>query len=177
MWAKASISPLFELAGEVQPVGKADCVHISTGIVLRTHAVACDSHGSDVGAPRVENDPSLDAGLSRGDVAIGMQVNLPVAARHIGRRPGLVDEDQMVGIERRMKARRASATSGRSRSAACRLFFARDLLRLEKLPQARQSDADPMPGRQGTADFLQGQAGCLATNSNTAARCLTKRER
>jgi hypothetical protein len=31
MWAKASISPLFELAreaGEAQPVGEADCPHI-----------------------------------------------------------------------------------------------------------------------------------------------------
>src|ERR1700680_5282899 len=53
-------------------------VHISIGIVLRTLAGACDSHGSDVGALVVENQPSLDAGFSLGEAAIGVQVDLLV---------------------------------------------------------------------------------------------------
>ena len=58
---------------------------------------------------------------------------------------------------RRMKARRFSATLGRSCSAACRLFFERGLLRPQEPPQARQPHRDPVPGRQRAAQLLQGQ--------------------
>src|SRR5882762_5788213 len=80
MWAKASISPLFELArevGEAQPVGKADRPHI------HRHCASYTCRGVRAMALMlallvVENQPSPDAGLSRSDVAIGMQVNLLV---------------------------------------------------------------------------------------------------
>src|SRR5438552_19165948 len=52
MWAKASISPLSELAreaGEAQPVGTADRPQ-STGL-LGKFAAACDNPGSGAGAP------------------------------------------------------------------------------------------------------------------------------
>src|SRR5215831_14738803 len=62
---------------------------------------------------------------------------------------------------RRIKARRASATSGRSCSAACRLFFARDLLCPEKPPHTGQPDRDPVLGHQRAADLLQGQVWLL----------------
>src|SRR5437868_1610381 len=51
MWAKASISPLSELAreaGEAQPVGSADRP-LSTGLPGKFDAV-CDTRGSDAGA-------------------------------------------------------------------------------------------------------------------------------
>jgi hypothetical protein len=69
---------------------------------------------------------------------------------------------------RRMNSRRCSATSARSPACAGAgsarrhggSFFERDVLRLEKPPQTRQADADPV-SRQRAADLLQGQVRLL----------------
>src|SRR6185503_5425228 len=60
---------------------------------------------------------------------------------------------------RRMNTRRASATSGRSCSAACRVFFERQLMGTEKPVYRTQPDGDPARGCKRTADLLQGQIG------------------
>src|SRR6188472_785939 len=58
---------------------------------------------------------------------------------------------------RRMNTRRAWATSGRSCSAACRVFFERQLMGTEKPVHRTQPDGDPARGRKPAADLLQGQ--------------------
>src|SRR3954451_6761367 len=62
---------------------------------------------------------------------------------------------------RRMNTRRAWATSGRSCSAACRVFFERQLVGSEKPMHRAQPDGDPAQDRKRTADLLQGQVGLL----------------
>src|SRR3954471_11175824 len=62
---------------------------------------------------------------------------------------------------RRMKTRRAWATSGRSCSLACRVFFERQLVGSEKPVHRTQPDGDPARDRKRTADLLQGQVGLL----------------
>jgi hypothetical protein len=61
----------------------------------------------------------------------------PVPAGHVGLGPGLVDEDQALGIKPALmllQRERRRATSGRSCSLACRLFFERDPLAGEERP-------------------------------------------
>ena len=60
---------------------------------------------------------------------------------------------------RRMKTRRASATSGRSCSAAWRVFFARQVVGTKKPVHCTQPDRDPARGRKRATDLLQGQVG------------------
>src|SRR4051812_49950840 len=56
-----------------------------------------------------------------------------------------------------MNLRRASATSGRPCSVACRLFFDGDPVAFEEPPDRRLADANAMPGRQFRADLGQRQ--------------------
>src|SRR3954463_8127377 len=58
---------------------------------------------------------------------------------------------------RRMKAWRASATSGRCCSAAGRLFFKGDVVRLEKARDGALANGDAVPLDQRAADLLQRQ--------------------
>src|SRR5688500_8996804 len=58
---------------------------------------------------------------------------------------------------RRMKAWRASATSGRCCSAACRLFFEGDVVRFEKARDGALANGDGVPLDQRAADLLQRQ--------------------
>src|SRR5215472_4344176 len=62
---------------------------------------------------------------------------------------------------RRIKARRASATSGDPARRHVGSFFARDLLCPEKPPHTGQPDRDPVLGHQRAADLLQGQVWLL----------------
>src|SRR3954469_19626153 len=59
---------------------------------------------------------------------------------------------------RRMNTRRAWATSGRSCSAACRVFFERQVMGSEKSVHRAQPDGDAAD-RKRAADLLQGQVG------------------
>src|SRR5918997_4031728 len=61
---------------------------------------------------------------------------------------------------RRMNTRRAWATSGRSCSAACRVFFERQVMGTQKPVHRTQPDGDPGGGKCA-ADLLQGQVGLL----------------
>src|SRR3954454_13183045 len=56
-----------------------------------------------------------------------------------------------------MKAWRASATSGRCCSAACRLFFQGDGVSLEKARDGATANSDGVPLDQRAADLLQRQ--------------------
>ena len=79
MWAKASISPLSELAreaGEAEPVGKADSPH-STGFLvnLPRRAVA---EALVLAFLVVETEPGADASLGLGDRRVGVEIDFLV---------------------------------------------------------------------------------------------------
>ena len=78
---------------------------------------------------------------------------------HFGRRPGFVDKDQArVGSRSDWPlnhANRRRATSGRSCSAACAVFFEADPLALEEIPDLRRAGRDLTPLRQALGNLRQ----------------------
>src|SRR5262245_44182463 len=58
-------------------------------------------------------------------------------------------------------ASRASATSGRSRSAACRTFFKRDLVAVVEAPHRADGDRELLLAAKPVANLLQRQIGLL----------------
>jgi hypothetical protein len=78
MWAKASISPLSELAreaGEAEPVGKADrpYIHRPSWYILPRRAIA---EALMLALLIVEVEPGADASLGLGHCRIGVEVDL-----------------------------------------------------------------------------------------------------
>jgi len=79
MWAKASISPLSELAREARKRSRSatPIVHTPTGLPDKFAAV-CDSRGSGAGARLVETEPGANTGLGFGHCQISVKVDLLV---------------------------------------------------------------------------------------------------
>jgi hypothetical protein len=72
-----------------------------------------------------------------------------VAASHLGRSPGLVEEDQAFGIEIKLASNQTSRRirmSGRSYSAACAVFFARDGVAGEEAPDRAVAEGHDFVG-------------------------------
>jgi hypothetical protein len=69
----------------------------------------------------------------------------------------------------RIQRRRARTTSARSRSAACRLFFKRDLVPLEKTRQRAAAGSNPMPS-QLCDGFYQSQVRLFGNHGQYAVR-------
>src|SRR5690242_14267577 len=74
----------------------------------------------------------------------------------------------------RIQRRRARATSGRSRSAACRLFFEGDATASKKPRQRTLAGLDP-PLQQFRQGLLQGRIGLLSDQSQYYRRMLLQR--
>lgn len=74
----------------------------------------------------------------------------------------------------RIQRRRARATSARSRSAACRLFFKGDLVPVEKTRQRAAARSNSMPS-QLCNGFYQGQVRLFGYHGQHAARQLFQR--
>jgi hypothetical protein len=74
----------------------------------------------------------------------------------------------------RIQRRRARATSARSRSAACRLFFKGDLVPLEKTRQRAAAGSNPMPSQRCNG-FYQGQVRLFGNHGHHAFRQLFQR--
>src|SRR5580693_5978915 len=74
----------------------------------------------------------------------------------------------------RIQRRRASATSARCRSAACRLFFDGDAVSVEKPPERAAAGSDP-PLAQRRNHFDQGQVRLFGKQSQNLAGELFQR--
>src|SRR5437868_173003 len=71
----------------------------------------------------------------------------------------------------RIQRRRARATSARSRSAACRLFFKGDVVTMEKTGERAAAGSNPIPS-QLCNRFHQGQVLVLGNHGQNASRQL-----
>ena len=100
---------------------------------------------------------------------LAMLVVAQVSSRNTGRS----------GLQRgllRTPGVRAAATSGRSCSAAWRVFFSRQPVRDKKAPERRAARADAAGGEPG-AQFLDGQVRQPATNASTCSAVASSGER
>lgn len=101
--------------------------------------------------------------------------------RHIGGGPGFVDEHQAVGIERRMATDEDPPRFGYIGAVLLggvqTLFLSVIFCAFRNRHTLVSPTLTPAAAASAPRISCKVRSGCLATNSNTAMRCSTKRER
>src|SRR3954451_24104683 len=136
-------------------------------------------------------DPGLtQAGNQRGHLPVTVRDRSPqpqtarasaTAARHVGGRPRLVDEDQAIGIERRLAANEHAPGLGYIRPLLLGrvqgLFLSVNFWPARNRCTVLSPTVTPHEAASALRISCKVKSGCRATNCSTFARCSPNRER